>query len=470
MKNKGLIALTPILVFLGVYLVTSIVIKDFYKVPVASAFLLASVYAVLISKGSLRERLDVFSEGAGNPRILLMVWIFILAGAFAQTAKDIGAIDATVNLTLRVIPGSMLFAGLFFTACFISMSVGTSVGTIVALVPIATGIAQEAGFSEAFMAAIIVGGAFFGDNLSFISDTTIAATKALDCAMKDKFKANIRIVAPAVLVIFVIYIIKGIGVDVTVEPGIAEPVKLIPYLLVLVLALAGMDVLLILSIGIAVNLVIGLLTGSLGWVDWLSSVGEGIGGMGSLIIVTLLAGGMMALIRAGGGLDWLVSALTRRLGSSAPAANSPASVPSTTAADPAATPSSAMAATPAATPSSVISRRQRRGAELSIAALVSLANLCTANNTIAIITVGGIAKDVADRFGLDRRRVASILDTFSCFVQGLIPYGAQLLMASGLAGVGAAAIIRYLYYPFALGIVALAAIFIPSRKHTQTLH
>ena len=465
MKKRGLIALTPILVFLGVYLVTSIVIKDFYKVPVASAFLLASVYVVLISKGSLRERLDVFSEGAGNPRILLMVWIFILAGAFAQTAKDIGAIDATVNLTLRVIPGSMLFAGLFFTACFISMSVGTSVGTIVALVPIATGIAQEAGFSEAFMAAIIVGGAFFGDNLSFISDTTIAATKALDCAMKDKFKANIRIVAPAVLVIFIIYIIKGIGVDVAVEPGIAEPVKLIPYLLVLVLALAGMDVLLILSIGIAVNLVIGLLTGSLGWVDWLSSVGEGIGGMGSLIIVTLLAGGMMALIRAGGGLDWLVSALTRRLGSSAPAANSPASVPSATAADPAATPSSAMAATP----SSAISRRQRRGAELSIAALVSLANLCTANNTIAIITVGGIAKDVADRFGLDRRRVASILDTFSCFVQGLIPYGAQLLMASGLAGVGAAAIIRYLYYPFALGIVALAAIFIPSRKHTQTL-
>ena len=442
MKKRGLIALTPILVFLGVYLVTSIVIKDFYKVPVASAFLLASVYAVLISKGSLRERLDVFSEGAGNPRILLMVWIFILAGAFAQTAKDIGAIDATVNLTLRVIPGSMLFAGLFFTACFISMSVGTSVGTIVALVPIATGIAQEAGFSEAFMAAIIVGGAFFGDNLSFISDTTIAATKAMDCAMKDKFKANIRIVAPAVLVIFVIYIIKGIGVDVAVEPGVAEPVKLIPYLLVLVLALAGMDVLLILSLGIAVNLLIGLFTGSLGWADWLSSVGEGIGGMGSLIIVTLLAGGMMALIRAGGGLDWLVGALTRRLGSSASTAN------------------------PAATPSSTVSRRQRRGAEFSIAALVSLANLCTANNTIAIITVGGIAKDVADRFGLDKRRVASILDTFSCFVQGLIPYGAQLLMASGLAGVGAAAIIRYLYYPFALGIVALAAIFIPSRKQT----
>ena len=452
MKKRGLIALTPILVFLGVYLLTSILIKDFYKVPVASAFLLASVYAVVISKGPLRKRIDLFSEGAGNPRILLMVWIFILAGAFAQTAQDIGAIDATVNLTLRVIPGSMLFAGLFFTACFISMSVGTSVGTIVALVPIATGIAQEAGFSEAFMAAIIVGGAFFGDNLSFISDTTIAATKALDCEMRDKFKANIRIVAPAVLLVFAIYVFKGLGVSVDVTPGAAEPLKLLPYLLVLVLALAGMDVLLILSIGIGVNLLIGLVTGSLGWTDWLASVGEGIGGMGSLIIVTVLAGGMMALIRAGGGLDWLVGALTRRLSASAPSETIPA--PS----------SAAHPSTPSATLSDRQSRRSRRGAELSIAALVSLANLCTANNTIAIITVGGIAKDIADRFSLDRKRVASILDTFSCFIQGIIPYGAQLLMASGLAGVGAAAIIRYLYYPFALGLVALAAIFLPLRR------
>lgn len=473
-RAKGLLALTPILVFLGVYLVTSILIRDFYKVPVASAFLLASIYAVLISKGPLRDRIGIFSEGAGNSKVLLMVWIFILAGAFAQTAKDIGAIEATVNLTLRVIPGSMLFAGLFFTACFISMSVGTSVGTIVALVPIATGIAQEAGFSEAFLAAIIVGGAFFGDNLSFISDTTIAATKAMDCAMKDKFKANIRIVAPAVLVVFAIYVTKGLGVDVTVEPGAAEPLKLLPYLLVLVLAIAGMDVLLILSLGIGVNLLIGLVTGSLGWADWLSSIGEGIGGMGSLIIVTLLAGSMMALIRAGGGLEWLVGALTRRLAPGAPD-SSDSSVPAATAssdpASPAALGSSAASGSPASAaldtshsvnPSSI--RRQRRGAELSIAALVSLANLCTANNTIAIITVGGIAKDISDRFGLDRRRVASILDTFSCFVQGLIPYGAQLLMASGLAGVGAAAIIRYLYYPFALGLVALAAIFITGRR------
>ena len=487
-RTKGLLALTPILVFLGVYLVTSILIKDFYKVPVASAFLLASVYAVLISKGSLGERIGIFSEGAGNSKVLLMVWIFILAGAFAQTAKDIGSIDATVNLTLRVIPGSMLFAGLFFTACFISMSVGTSVGTIVALVPIATGIAHEAGFSEAFLAAIIVGGAFFGDNLSFISDTTIAATKALDCAMKDKFKANIRIVAPAVLVVFVIYIVKGIGVDVAVEPGAAEPLKLLPYLLVLVLALAGMDVLLILSLGIFVNLIIGLVTGSLGWVEWLSSVGEGIGGMGSLIIVTLLAGGMMTLIRAGGGLEWIVTSLTRRLAPSSSTASGLASSSQVSSVEASPVTSGDSSPVTSGDSSSVTSsdsspvipggispvipseakesftRRQRRGAELSIAALVSLANLCTANNTIAIITVGGIAKDVADRFGLDRRRVASILDTFSCFVQGLIPYGAQLLMASGLAGIGAATIIRYLYYPFALGLVAFAAILLPSRK------
>ena len=434
MNKKGLLALTPLLVFLGVYLVTSLVIKDFYKVPVASAFMLASCYAILISRGrTLRERIASFSAGAADSKVLLMVWIFILAGAFAQTAKDIGAIEATVNLTLRLIPGSMLFAGLFFTACFISMSIGTSVGTIVALVPLATGIAQETGMGVAFMTAIVVGGSFFGDNLSFISDTTIAATQALGCQMRDKFRANLRIVAPAVLLVFVIYIVKGVGLDVEVPREPVEWMKMLPYLLVLVLAFIGVDVLLILSLGIMVNFVIGLVTGTLGWTSWLASIGEGIGGMGSLIIVTLLAGGMMELIRLGGGLDCIVSALTPKLGEAG------------------------------------VTRREKRRAELSIAVLVSLANLCTANNTIAIITAGGVAKDVQERFGLDNKRVASILDTFSCFVQGLIPYGAQLLMASGLAGVGSAAIIGHLYYPFALGIVSLLSIVVPfnslSLKH-----
>lgn len=433
-KKKGLLALTPLLVFLGVYLVTSIVIKDFYKIPVASAFTLASIYAVLISRGRpLRERVAQFSSGAADSKVLLMVWIFILAGAFAQTAKDIGAIEATVNLTLRLIPGSMLFAGLFFTACFISMSVGTSVGTIVALVPLATGIAQQTGMSVPFMTAIVVGGSFFGDNLSFISDTTIAATQALNCEMRDKFRANLRIVAPAVLVVFVIYIIKGSGLEVTVPHEQVEWLKLLPYLMVLVLAFIGMDVLLILSLGIVLNLGIGVITGSLGWTSWLASMGEGIGGMGSLIIVTLLAGGMMELMRLGGGLDFIVNTLTPELAAGSPDSAKP---------------------------------REKRRAELSIAVLVSLANLCTANNTIAIITTGGVAKDIQERFGLDRKRVASILDTFSCFVQGLIPYGAQLLMASGLAGVSSAAIIGHLYYPFALGIVSLLAILLPSWKRS----
>ena len=433
-KKKGLLALTPLLVFLGVYLVTSIVIKDFYKIPVASAFTLASIYAVLISRGRpLRERVAQFSSGAADSKVLLMVWIFILAGAFAQTAKDIGAIEATVNLTLRLIPGSMLFAGLFFTACFISMSVGTSVGTIVALVPLATGIAQQTGMSVPFMTAIVVGGSFFGDNLSFISDTTIAATQALNCEMRDKFRANLRIVAPAVLVVFVIYIIKGSGLEVTVPHEQVEWLKLLPYLMVLVLAFIGMDVLLILSLGIVLNLGIGVITGSLGWTSWLASMGEGIGGMGSLIIVTLLAGGMMELMRLGGGLDFIVNTLTPELAAGSPDSAKP---------------------------------REKRRAELSIAVLVSLANLCTANNTIAIITTGGVAKDIQERFGLDRKRVASILDTFSCSVQGLIPYGAQLLMASGLAGVSSAAIIGHLYYPFALGIVSLLAILLPSWKRS----
>lgn len=433
-KKKGLLALTPLLVFLGVYLVTSIVIKDFYKIPVASAFTLASIYAVLISRGRpLRERVAQFSSGAADSKVLLMVWIFILAGAFAQTAKDIGAIEATVNLTLRLIPGSMLFAGLFFTACFISMSVGTSVGTIVALVPLATGIAQQTGMSVPFMTAIVVGGSFFGDNLSFISDTTIAATQALNCEMRDKFRANLRIVAPAVLVVFVIYIIKGSGLEVTVPHEQVEWLKLLPYLMVLVLAFIGMDVLLILSLGIVLNLGIGVITGSLGWTSWLASMGEGIGGMGSLIIVTLMAGGMMELMRLGGGLDFIVNTLTPELAAGSPDSAKP---------------------------------REKRRAELSIAVLVSLANLCTANNTIAIITTGGVAKDIQERFGLDRKRVASILDTFSCFVQGLIPYGAQLLMASGLAGVSSAAIIGHLYYPFALGIVSLLAILLPSWRRS----
>ena len=413
---SGWLALSPLAVFLGLYLVSSIIAQDFYKIPISSAFLIASIYAVIICRGkSLEERVSIFSEGAGNKNVLLMIWIFVLAGAFAATAKQIGAIDATVNLALRVLPGQLLYAGLFLASCFISMSVGTSVGTIVALVPVAAGIAQEIEVSTAFVTAIIVGGSFFGDNLSFISDTTIAATRTQEVSMRDKFKVNLRIVGPAALVVTLLYILLGRSVSVIPTAGAVDLILLLPYILVIVLAISGVDVSAVLTIGIFVNALIGFSQGSLDWSGWLEGIGSGISGMGDLIIVTMLAGGMLEIIRTNGGLDFIVSSMTKRI-------------------------------------------RGKRGAELSIAGLVSLANICTANNTIAIITTGRIANDITKRFGLNPRKTASILDTFSCLIQGLIPYGAQLLMAAGLAGISSISIIAHLYYPFIMGACTLGAI------------
>ena len=413
---SGWLALSPLAVFLGLYLVSSIIADDFYRIPISAAFLIASVYGILICRGkSLEERISIFSEGAGNKNVLLMIWIFVLAGAFAATAKQIGAIDATVNLALRVLPGKLLYAGLFLASCFISMSIGTSVGTIVALVPVAAGIAEGIEASTAMVTAIIVGGAFFGDNLSFISDTTIAATRTQDCSMKDKFKVNLRIVGPAALVVTLLYVFLGRSVAVVPDSGIADIILLVPYLLVIILAIAGMDVSAVLTIGIVVNALIGFSQGSLSWSGWLEGIGSGISGMGDLIIVTMLAGGMLEIIRTNGGMDFIVGSMTSRING-------------------------------------------KRGAELSIAGLVSLANICTANNTIAIITTGRIANDITKQFGLDPRKTASILDTFSCLIQGLIPYGAQLLMAAGLAGVSSISIIAHLYYPFIMGAFALGAI------------
>ena len=417
---NGWLALSPLLVFLAVYLVSSIIAQDFYKIPISAAFLIASVYAMLITKDrSLEKRIETFSKGAGNSSVMLMIWIFVLAGAFAETAKQIGAIDATVNLALHILPGKLIYAGLFLASCFISMSIGTSVGTIVALVPVGAGIAQEmAGggpADTAFITAIIVGGSFFGDNLSFISDTTIAATRTQGCTMADKFKANIRIVLPAALIVTGIYVFMGLGIDyVPASTGI-EWLKLIPYVLVIALALSGLDVAVVLTAGLAVNGILGFSTGNLKWSSYLESIGNGISGMGDLIIVTMLAGGMLEIIRINGGLDFIVEGMTRRI-------------------------------------------KGKRGAELSIAGLVSLANFCTANNTIAIITSGRIAKDITQKFKLDPRKTASILDTFSCLIQGLIPYGAQMLMAGGLAGISMVSIMKHLYYPVTMGAFALLAI------------
>ena len=414
--RHGLTALSPLMVFIGLYLVTSIVAGDFYKVPITVAFMAASVYAVIVSGGRpLRHRIDTFSKGASTPQMMLMIWIFVLAGAFANSAKAMGAIDATVDLTLALLPPQMLMAGLFLAACFISLSIGTSVGTIVALTPIAAGVADQTGASVPMLTAVVVGGSFFGDNLSFISDTTIAATQTQGCKLSDKFRVNFFIVMPAALAILVVYVIMGMEMESAPAVSDIRLLKVLPYLVVLVCAVFGMNVMAVLTLGLVLTGIIGIADGSYDLYGWFGAMGDGILGMGELIIITMMAGGLLEIIRQQGGIDFIISRLTRRVSS-------------------------------------------KRGAELSIAALVSMVNVCTANNTMAILTVGGIAKHIGDKFGLDNRKCASLLDTFSCFAQGLIPYGAQMLMAAGLAELNPIAILPYLYYPFALGAVALLAI------------
>lgn len=409
-------ALMPLIVFLCLYLVTSLIINDFYKVPITVAFTAASIYAVATTKGlTLNERIFQFSSGAANKNIMMMIWIFVLAGAFAQSAKAMGAIDATVNLTLHLLPDSLLLAGIFLASCFISLSIGTSVGTIVALVPVAAGIAAKTGIGMPFMTALVIGGAFFGDNLSFISDTTIAATRTQGCVMRDKFRVNFLIALPAALLVFTYYIIEGFQVETIHNAGPIEWVKVIPYLIVLGTAIAGMNVMLVLTLGIAATGIIGCFSGSFDVFGWFGAMGNGITGMGELIIITLIAGGMLELIRFNGGVDYILHKLTSRV-------------------------------------------KSKKGAEFSIAALVSIANICTANNTIAIITVGPLANDIAEKFRIDKRKSASILDTFSCVIQGCIPYGAQMLIAAELAQLSPLEIIRYLYYPMALAIFASASI------------
>lgn len=416
MKNKGLIALSPLGAFVILYLVTSIVAGDFYKVPITVAFMVSSIYAIVIAKDKpLKERVDIFSRGAGSSQMMLMIWIFLLAGAFAHSAKMMGSIDATVNLTLHLLPSQMLLAGLFLAACFISISIGTSVGTIVALTPIAVGVAQQTGTDIALMTAVVVGGSFFGDNLSFISDTTIVATSTQGCKLSDKFRVNSFIVIPAALVILIVYYIMGANIHAAHQTNAVEWIKVIPYLIVLVTAIFGMNVMAVLTLGIVLTGCIGMLTHSFDVFGWMKSMSDGMIGMGELIIITMMAGGMLELIKHQGGIEFIIQRMVKHI-------------------------------------------HNKRGAELCIGALAGLVNICTANNTVAIITVGGIAKQIGDRYGVDNKKAASILDTCSCFIQGLIPYGAQLLIAAGLATINPVSIIPYLFYPFAIGVATLLSI------------
>jgi Na+/H+ antiporter NhaC len=411
-------AISPLIFFIITYLATSIVARDFYKVPITVAFMLTAIFSIAVSKGRLNNRIKTFNRGAGRKSLMLMLWIFILAGAFANSAKEMGCVEAFVNLTLYIVPHDALLSGLFLASALLSLSIGTSVGTIVALTPIAVGIAEATGTSTPMLTAIVVGGSFFGDNLSFISDTTVVATQSQGCSMSDKFKTNIYIALPAAVVVIFIYALIGSEVTVPPTPDTNEFIKVIPYLAVLIVAIMGVNVFIVLTIGI-------LLTGLLNIVmptpdelplyTWFGTMGDGIAGMGELIIVSLLAGGILEVIRANGGIRYIINKILRHV-------NNPMK------------------------------------AEFSIAALVSLVDVCTANNTIAIITVSGIAREISGKFHLDPRRVASILDTFSCIMQGFIPYGAQLLMAAALAQCNPASIIPYLYYTYSLLFAALLAI------------
>jgi Na+/H+ antiporter NhaC len=408
-------ALSPLLVFLILYLATSIIAQDFYAVPIAVAFLFSSIYALLTLKGTMTERIKIFAKGSGNSTMVLMLAIFILAGAFAASAKTMGAVDATVNLALKYLPEQTILPGIFLASCFISLSIGTSCGTIAALTPLAVGIAQQSGISTPLMVGLVVGGTYFGDNLSFISDTTIVATQTQGCRMKDKFRTNIRIVAPVALLMLIIYFFLGKQATTLTHINEVNFWLVLPYLAVVILAICGMNVLLTLSIGTLLTGIIGIAFHSYSIFGWLAAMNEGMMGMSELIIVTILAGGMFEVIRHNGGIDLIIKVLTKRI-------------------------------------------KGQKGGELSIAALTCLVNVCTANNTVAIITTGPIAKDIAKRLHIAPRRSASILDTASCFTQGILPYGAQVLIAAGLSDVNPIAIISHLYYPMLIGIALLLAI------------
>lgn len=425
-NKKGLLALSPL--FLLIVLIVAFTVYSVdsshqdTSLSLTVAFMISSIYAVAISGGMpVRKRVDTYSKGAGANNLMLMLWIYVLAGSFAASAKAMGAVDATVNLALSILPASMILPGLFLAACFISVSIGTSVGTVVALVPIAAGLAHSMDANVGMMTAIIVGGAYFGDNLSFISDTTVVATQTQNCKMSDKFKVNSMIVVPAAVLVLIAYSVMGIGLQAPTHINEVEYMKVLPYLIVLITAIAGMNVMAVLTLGTLLCGAIGIgshLLGASGCYDlfgWFSAMGNGIIGMGELIIIAMMAGGMLEIIRENGGIDFIINKITAHVNS-------------------------------------------KRGAELSIAALVSMVNICTANNTVAILTVGNISKKIGDRFGVDNRKAASILDTFSCMVQGLIPYGVQMLLAAGLANLSPMDILPYLYYPLAIGVAALLAI------------
>ncbi|KEK12642.1 sodium:proton antiporter [Lysinibacillus sphaericus] len=424
MKKENPWALIPFVIFMILFIGSGIIMGDFYAFPVIVAISFSGAVALAMNrKESFSRKVDIFCQGAGNLNVMLMVIIFLLAGAFSEVAKGMGAVDSTVNFALSVIPQNLLVVGLFIIACFISLSMGTSVGTIVALAPIGVGISDLTELPIALVMAAVVGGSMFGDNLSFISDTTITAVRSQGAQMKDKFKVNFWIVLPAAFITSIILGFMTSGGTAQVEHLSYNWIKIIPYVLVIILALSGMNVFLVLALGIVLAGAVGLADGSYHIMSLIQKIGEGMEGMYEIAFLAILIAGMVEVIKFNGGIDFLLRLVTSRI-------------------------------------------KSQKGAEFGIAGLVGLTNLSTANNTIAILIAGPLAKNIADQYEIEPRKSASILDIFSCTVQGLLPYGAQFLVAASVAKISPVSILPYSFYPILIGICGMIAIFIgyPKKK------
>ncbi|MCF7791952.1 MAG: Na+/H+ antiporter NhaC family protein [Victivallales bacterium] len=420
-QKKSFLALTPFIVFLGIYLGVSIVLNDFYKVPIVVAATIAAIVALLMnSKEKINDKIEVFTRGSGNSTIMLMCLIFILAGIFSAIAKETGAVSSTVNMALTYLPAKILLPGLFIVACFISLAIGTSTGTVAALGPIAVGFSNSTGMPVALVLGTVLSGAMFGDSLSFISDTTIAATKTQECRMDDKFKMNFLIVFPAAVISFIIYffVSKDIPITALNHVGSFDFIKVVPYIVVIVISVLGVNVFYVLLLGIILSTGFGFLSGSFNIWQLFNTAQNGINSMVPIILIATILGGIVEIIKYNGGIEAIMSFMKKRMHS-------------------------------------------RRGAEFGIGILVSLVNICTANNTVAIIMTGPLAKNIADKYGIEGKRSASLLDIFSCFVQGIIPYGAQLLLAVSFVGISKlspVSVMQYLYYPYLTGVCVIIAI------------
>ena len=424
MKHR-ILALLPFFVFLVFFAGAGIISGDFYAMPAYVAFIIALFIAFLQNrKVSFDEKLKIVAKGTGDVNIITMVLIFLVAGAFSGVVSAAGGVESTVNMGLSLLPPHMMVVGLFVIGCFISLSMGTSVGTVTALAPIALGVATQTGIPVALCAGAVVCGAMFGDNLSIISDTTIAAVRTQGCEMRDKFKQNFFIVLPAAIITLVLFFFTSRGFEASAEVGAWNFVEVIPYLVVLIGALVGLNVFLVLFIGIILSMIVGISGGAFTFMESFTIIGQGMTGMFEISIISIIVACMVSLIRENGGIALIIETIEKTV-------------------------------------------KGKRGAELGIGILVLLVDLCTANNTVAIVMAGPVARDIADKFGVDRRRSASILDIFASVGQGLIPYGAQLLTAAALVGISPIALIPNLYYPILMLVCVLLFIFFRPQKDNK---